>query len=228
MGSRTPLAFLCGILLVAGLPGCTSSGTDSSTPVATPSQSRPTEPLQTATPAAAEAASVVISGAGFVILDTDGGTMFVHDWADPVDPAVDALGEAFGAPPAEVFRAGDGTHTADAILYEWDGFLLADAQDLARPREDYAWPSTATVDVPQLNGVELRTVGGVAVGDAVNDAAGGVVESYEGLDGSVTLVMDLVDADAGGSVGTTAVYALTDTTGIEVVQLFSPGQYPGF
>lgn len=212
---------------MTGLLGCSASGTHSASATATPSQSLAPEPTPTVTAPAAEAASVVISGSGFVIVDSDDSTMFSHDWPDDISPAVDAMEKAFGSPPTESPRKGDGTHTADAILYEWDGFLLSDAQNLGRPREDYAWPSSVTIVVADINGVELRTVGGVSVGDVVNDTAG-VVERYEGLDGSVNLVMDLVNPNASDAAGTTAVYVLTDVEGSSAVQIFSPGQYPGF
>lgn len=217
------------VVLAAVVTGCTAGGATppSPSPIA-PTSTRSIDPEQ-AEPAVPEAADIVVSGSGFSILDSADVVLFSHRWPDEVGPAVAALEQAFGTAPAFSFREGDETHIADMNLYDWGGFILADAQDLPKAREDYAWPSTATITTTAINDIELRTTERVLVGDSVADIQPRAVSEFKQADGSLILVVELtnpqIDPNAGES--TNGIYVTTDPSATSIVEIFAPGLYPG-
>lgn len=149
------------------LAGCASAapGSSATSPTATATETPAPEPE-------APPAEIIVSGAGFTVVDTAGVTVFAHAWADEVAPAVEALTDAFQSEPTMSTRDGSGGHYADFDLYTWGGFTLGDAIDLEKERADYFLPSLVEVTEPRVAGITVLAASGVGVGStvaAVND-----------------------------------------------------------
>lgn len=146
------------------LAGCASAAPGSSTP--SPPATATAPATETPTPEAA-AAEIIVSGAGFTLVDTAGQTVFTHAWADEVAPAVEVLSDAFQSEPTMSTRDGSGGHYADFDLYTWDGFTLGDAVGLEKARTDYFLPSLIEVAEPEVAGITVLSASGVGVGSTV-------------------------------------------------------------
>lgn len=151
------------------LAGCASAAPGSSTPspTATATATETPAPEPEALPA-----EIIVSGAGFALVDTTGETVFTHAWADEVAPAVEALTDAFQSEPTMSTRDGSGGHYVDFDLYTWGGFTLGDAVGLEKARTDYFLPSLIEVTQPEVAGITVLAASRVGVGStvaAVND-----------------------------------------------------------
>lgn len=112
-------------------------------------------------------AEIVVSGAGFTIIDDADVTVFTHVWADEVAPAVAALTSAFQSEPTTSIREGSGGHYADFELYTWGSFTLGDAISLEKDRADYFLPSLVEVTESEVAGIAVLTASGMGVGSTV-------------------------------------------------------------
>lgn len=162
---KTPrLAVTVLAALAFALAGCAPSAPASNTPSPT-SPGAVTEP-QTPEPDPVPA-EIVVSGAGFTIIDDADVTVFTHVWADEVAPAVAALTGAFQSEPTRSIRDGIGGHYADFDLYTWGSFTLGDAVGLEKDRADYFLPSLVEVTESEVAGIAVLTASGVGVGSTV-------------------------------------------------------------
>lgn len=156
---------LAAIALAAlALAGCVTAAPGSSAP----SPNAPATATETPTPEPeAVPAEIVVSGAGFTLVDTAAETVFTHAWADEVAPAVAVLTDAFQSEPTMSTRDGSGGHFADFDLYSWGGFTLGDAVGLEKARTDYFLPSLIEVTEPEVEGITVIAASRVGVGSTV-------------------------------------------------------------
>ena len=147
------------------LAGCASAAPGSSTSSPTPTAITTETPAPELEPVPAE---IIVSGAGFTLVDAAGETVFAHAWADEVAPAVEALTDAFQSEPTMSTLDGSGGHYADFDLYTWGGFTLGDAVGLEKARTDYFLPSLIEVSEPEVAGITVQTASGVGVGSTVD------------------------------------------------------------
>jgi hypothetical protein len=117
------------------------------------------------------AETVVVRGDGFDIVAESGTVMFSHDWPDEIPAAVAELTEIFGSEPVVTETSTGNTHFPDYREYSWPGFQLDDAISLQRPRDEYFRSSGVYVTVADVNGIEVVTAQGLAVGSTYDDAA---------------------------------------------------------
>ena len=156
-------------LAALALAGCAAAAPSSNAPLPTAPAAVTVTPTPEPEPVPAE---IVVSGAGFTLVDTAGETIFTHLWADEVAPAVEALSDAFQSEPTMSTRERAGGHWAAFDLYTWDAFTLGDAVCLEKERADYFLPSLVEVTEPEVAGITVLAASGVGVGstvDAVND-----------------------------------------------------------
>ena len=146
------------------LAGCASAapGSSAPSPTATATATETPAPEPEALPA-----EIIVSGAGFTVVDTAGVTVFAHAWADEVAPAVEALTDAFQSEPTMSTRDGSGGHYVDFDLYTWGGFTLGDAVGLEKARTDYFLPSLIEVTEPEVAGITVLSASRVGVGSTV-------------------------------------------------------------
>jgi len=163
------LRFAVIALAALALAGCATAAPGSSAPsptapaIATETPTPTPEPEPEAAPA-----EIIVSGVGFTLVDTAGQTVFTHVWADEVEPAVEALTDAFQSEPTMSLRdSSDGGHYADFDLYTWGGFTLGDAVGLEQARTDYFLPSLVEVTEPEVAGITVLAASRVGVGSSV-------------------------------------------------------------
>lgn len=160
------LRFAVIALAAIALAGCATATPGSSAPSAT----APAAPSATPTPEPeAVAAEIIVSAVGFTLVDTAGETVFTHAWADEVDPAVEALTDAFQSEPTMSTRNGSGGHYADFDLYTWGAFTLGDAVGLEKERTDYFLPSLVEVTESTVADITVLAASGVGVDSTVAD-----------------------------------------------------------
>lgn len=147
------LAIVAGVLAVAVIVtlvfALTRPSGQASAPSPSPSApSQPEEPEPTPSetesePPAAESNAVQLSADGFTLVDDTGAEVFAYGWADPIEPAVTALTDAFGAAPEERTEKGNGTTYPDYTVYQWKGFALYDMLPIegGKTRDEYSQPS---------------------------------------------------------------------------------------
>ena len=166
---KTPrLAVTVLAALALALAGCAPSAPASSTP-------SPTGPAVSETPTPEPepvATEIIVSGAGFTVIDSSGATVFTHVWADEVAPAVAVLTDAFQLEPTMSTRDGSGGHYADFDLYTWGAFTLGDAVGLEKARADYFLPSLVEVTAAEVEGISVLAASGVGVGSTVASVEG--------------------------------------------------------
>ena len=153
------------LLAAVGLAGCATSS-----PAAVPSPTATEAAPATPTPDEPVPADLVVRGSGVELYDSEGTLVGSFIWSDETVAALTVLELAFGPAPAPGFRAGDGTHVADFDTYDFGGIIYGTAAGLEKPRTDYFLPSWVeiTSGVP-INGVSIRTVDGLRVGDPLAD-----------------------------------------------------------
>ncbi|RZI81936.1 MAG: hypothetical protein EOO67_18320 [Microbacterium sp.] len=148
------LAIVAGVLAVAVIvtlvialtrPAGPAAAPSPSTPASGPStpaqqEETPEEPEETP---AADSNAVRLSAEGFALVDDAGAEVFSYGWSDPIDPAVAALTDAFGAAPEERTEKGNGTTYPDYTVYQWKGFALYDMVPIegGKTRDEYTQPS---------------------------------------------------------------------------------------
>ena len=170
---RTTLAAASIVMLA--LSGCATSptgsgsGSGSGAPSATASSEAPS-PEPSIEP---EAASVQISSVGIAILDENGAVMDEFEFfEDEVEPAVDALTEAFGAEP--VSSEVDGGVHPSLTEYAWGGFVLRDRMVGDTPGSP-VYPDFAAFDAfsesAQEGTITIATKDEIAVGAAAEEVA---------------------------------------------------------
>ena len=146
------LAVVAAVLAVAVIVVLVIALTRPSGPASAPSpsqsasQPQPAETTAEETPEetpAAESNAVQLSAEGFTLLDDTGAEVFSYGWADPIEPAVEALTTAFGAAPEERTEKGNGTTYPDYTVYQWKGFALYDMVPIegGKTRDEYSQPS---------------------------------------------------------------------------------------
>jgi hypothetical protein len=157
------------VLSTVLLGGCSSASAGvGASPGQSPAAQSPSPSGPTTTPSAvpaptAEPARLVISTMHLQVLNESGDVIDEIGIFDPIEPAVAILTDLFAAEP--VVTAYEGTAAAD---YEWEGFVLATDGPANPPTgaEVYVRATTA-----ELNGIEIETVDGVSVGDALGPIA---------------------------------------------------------
>jgi len=151
-------------LAALALAGCAAAAPSSNAPSPTAPAAVTVTPTPEPEPVPAE---IVVSGAGFTLVDTAGDTVFTHLWADEVAPAVEALSGAFQSEPTMSTRERAGGHYPEFDLYTWGAFTLGDAVGLEKARTDYFLPSLIEVTEPEVAGITVQAASGVGVGSTV-------------------------------------------------------------
>lgn len=158
---KSILALACASALALALSACaapTPAATATNTPSITPSASATPTPEPAAQPA-----SIVISSAGFTILDANNQALGEFDYFEgDATAAIAALTTAFGSAPVESEFGSTNHPESNSIISSWAGFELRDRD------ADASYPDVPSfsVDVTtaEINGVSIRTTDGVQVG----------------------------------------------------------------
>jgi len=157
------------LLAVAGalLAGCAAPAQPDDPSASAPASSAPSaapSPSAAATVAASAVATVHLETETMTLLDAEGAVLDTFAYVDPGDAAREALVAAFGSEPEATPYAG-GAETPGGVGYVWPGVRLADNDDGAPGSTSVAFPDWAlTVEVAELGGVAIETVGGIRVG----------------------------------------------------------------
>lgn len=114
---------------------------------------------------------MVLRADGFDIVAESGAVMFSHDWPDEIPATVAELTEIFGSEPVITVSKTGNTHFPDYREYSWPGFQLDDAISLERPRDEYFRSSGVYATAAEVNGIEVVTEQGLAVGSTYDEAA---------------------------------------------------------
>ncbi len=163
----------------ASAPSPSSPGPAPSTP--TSQEETPEEPEETP---AADSNAVRLSAEGFALVDDTGAEVFAYGWADPIEPAVTALTDAFGAAPEERTEKGNGTTYPDYTVYQWKGFALYDMVPIegGATRDEYTQPSYLRYTANTVGPLTIVPEFDLAIGMPIDDvrALGPDVETERG------------------------------------------------
>lgn len=129
---------------------------------ATPSPAPSTEAAPVPSDSASGAGEVVVTAAAIEVRDVNGDLVASYDYFQPTSDVVAGLTTAFGREATASRKAG-GNHTPPSTLHEWGGFQLVDTDTPGSP--PYSSNHWVIVSSAAENGVDIRTVGGIAVGD---------------------------------------------------------------
>lgn len=160
----TLIAALATAGLVLALAGCAAEPAPA--PASAPA-SAPTTPASEPVPANGDLASVLVRPDALEYLDGDG--VAVEDardaFSEPIDTALARLTELLGDPADETYESpytsGSGT------LYRWNGLALDEfpAEMVAEGPDAPVWG--VRLESESVDGIDLVTVDGLGVGDAV-------------------------------------------------------------
>lgn len=203
------------------LAGCATAAP--ADPVASPSAPS-SSPTPTPTQDAAEPAAIVIGPAGFAVHAASDEVLTEVRWDAEPEALLAALDLAFDAEPGEEFSPGDGSHIADSDVYRWVGLSLGIAR-MERPRQDYFQPASMHVEAAVVEGIEIRTRGGLKVGSrpsSAPDFAGALRQDW--ADGRIMFKVDpeypeLIDAE---HESTRMVGLLAEGEGEPIEEIFAP------
>lgn len=162
-----PLMALVAAALTALLAGCVPTsdfdgrGDGNELPTSASPSPAPT-PTPTATPTPdVRVTDIEVTAETIKLHNGDGVVVSTFDYFQPAEDVIAGLTAAFGASPTSApYRV---THAA-GIKYSWDGFDLHDEEVPTEvPHSTNYW---VLVAAPDVNGVSVRTVDGIAVGDS--------------------------------------------------------------
>jgi hypothetical protein len=226
------LAVVAGVLAVAVIVTLIFALTRPSGPAAAPSPSAsapssPDEPEPAPSESeseqpAAESNAVQLSAEGFTLVDDAGTAVFTYGWADPIEPAVSALTDAFGAAPEERTEKGNGTSYPDYTVYQWKGFALYDMVpiDGGKTRDEYSQPSYLRYTSNTVGPLTITPEFGLEIGMPLADvqAENPDVETKRGS--GVRLVFDADRSAFAGGVPTYSVIVDTEDDEVTAILYF--------
>ena len=176
------LAIIAGVLAVAVIvtlvmvfarPSGSGARPDptESAPAAQPGQPEETPAETPEETPAVEANAVQLSAEGFALLDESGAEAFRYGWADPIEPAVETLTEAFGAEPETRTEKGNGTTYPDYTVYQWKGFALYDMVPIegGKTRDEYSQPSYLRYTSNEVGSLTIAPEFDLSIGMSVAD-----------------------------------------------------------
>jgi len=174
--SKMKLALLVTGFVVLALTGCATSATASGTPSSSPTDgAAPLTPSASPTATAAEPApappadlrALVVSATQLTLLDANGDqeATFVFNDEDPA-PFVEALSASVSAAPTETTKPGGFEGAQFTTTYEWVGLEMSTFYSPGQCSPDCRG-AALVVTAAQLEGIPIRTVSGIRVGDTV-------------------------------------------------------------
>jgi hypothetical protein len=195
-------------------PGQAASPADQGTPT-TPTTEESSEP-------AVESAAVQLLATGFTLVDDAGAEVFAYGWSDPIEPAVTALTEAFGAEPTERTEAGNGTTYPDYTVYQWTGFALYDMVpiDGGKTRDEYSQPSYLRYTANTVGDVSIAPEFDLQIGLPVDEARALGPDVEEERGGNPRLVFGADRSSFAGGVPSYSLIADTDGEKITAILYF--------
>ncbi|TFD28359.1 hypothetical protein [Cryobacterium cryoconiti] len=165
---------LSGAVLVVGavfLTACSGPAAPiprTPSPTATPETATATA-TESAPPAAARVTDLVLSSTSIEFRDASGTAQSTFDYFQPPDELVSALTLALGSAPTESTWGEDDNHPG--VTYAWDDFAIHDFDRVVNGETLNCPSSSFGVETEALNGVRIRTVDGIAVGDNAAEIA---------------------------------------------------------
>ena len=151
---------------VIGLSGC-AVATPPAAPLTSSSPTQAAEPAPEPSVEAVVADRIVVLADGVSIINSDDSVALETTYFDATDDLVEALTEIAGVAPS---RSDETFHErGDFERIEWPGFVILD--DVVEAEQPYLPGFSVFATESQLGEVEIVTVGGVAVGDSLTDAA---------------------------------------------------------
>lgn len=190
-------------------PSQTSSAPEPEATVETPDA-----PDETAAPA-----GVQLGAGGFMLVDDAGDETFSYGWSDPIEGAVTALTDAFGAEPEERTEAGNGTTYPDYTVYQWPGFALYDMVPLdgGPTRDEYSQPSYLRYTANAVGDAAVTAEFDVEIGMPVAEVEALNPDAEVDRDGGPRFVFG---ADRSGFAGGVPTYSMVvDTDGDAVTAI---------
>lgn len=158
-GHRQALAALVlavGVVLLTGCSGQAGPPPGTFSPTATTT-------TESAPPAAAKVANLILSSTSIKFRDASGKALSSFDYFQPPDELVSALTMALGSAPIVSTWGEDEKHSG--ITHAWGDFALHDFNRVADGERRNCPNSTFSVLAEAVNGVHISTVDGIAVGD---------------------------------------------------------------
>ena len=186
---RTPFAPLftptLALVVIAALAACAPIDP----PAAPPALSSPS-PAATGEeePAGPTPATVVLSTSLILVNDAEGTAIDHFDYFDDPTAAIAAFTEYFGGDPVVTPFPGN-NHEWPGNFYHWDDFGIIDyVGGPGGSGEDFGVRATATT----VRGLDIETVGGIAVGDtAATAAAAGAIAVSQEIEGNTYAWLEL-------------------------------------